>query len=105
MLPLGASMRDFRFTALSKTNPSAPAQPGTKEDRSNSVSPEISLQDNRRTIVLNARLFDGYPVLREDLISISRTDKWLRSEERRVGKEGVSPCRSRWSAYHKKKKK
>src|SRR3546814_12963242 len=28
-----------------------------------------------------------------------------RSEERRVGKECVSPCRSRWSRYHKKKKK
>src|SRR3546814_5663113 len=23
----------------------------------------------------------------------------LRSEERRVGKEGVSPCRSRWATY------
>src|SRR3546814_10982792 len=28
----------------------------------------------------------------------------VRSEERRVGKECVSKCRSRWSAYHKKKK-
>src|SRR3546814_18406928 len=27
-----------------------------------------------------------------------------RSEERRVGKECVSPCRSRWSRSHKKKK-
>src|SRR3546814_17251324 len=27
-----------------------------------------------------------------------------RSEERRVGKECVSPCRSRWSPYHSKKK-
>src|SRR3546814_13868614 len=27
-----------------------------------------------------------------------------RSEERRVGKEGVSTCRSRWSPYHIKKK-
>src|SRR3546814_15829595 len=33
-------------------------------------------------------------------------DKWVdlalngRSEERRVGKECVSPCRSRWSPYH-----
>src|SRR3546814_20723091 len=26
-----------------------------------------------------------------------------RSEERRVGKECVSPCRSRWSPYHLKK--
>src|SRR3546814_12634373 len=29
----------------------------------------------------------------------------LRSEERRVGKECVSTCRSRWSPYHKKKTK
>src|SRR3546814_11576053 len=28
-----------------------------------------------------------------------------RSEERRVGKECVSKCRSRWSPYHSKKKK
>src|SRR3546814_11439278 len=28
-----------------------------------------------------------------------------RSDERRVGKEGVSPCSSRWSQYRKKKKK
>src|SRR3546814_13242898 len=28
-----------------------------------------------------------------------------RSEERRVGKESVSKCRSRWSPYHEKKKK
>src|SRR3546814_15679021 len=27
----------------------------------------------------------------------------VRSEERRVGKEGVSPCRSRWSPYTSKK--
>src|SRR3546814_17128678 len=27
-----------------------------------------------------------------------------RTEERRVGKEGVSKCRSRWSPYHEKKK-
>src|SRR3546814_14229978 len=31
---------------------------------------------------------------------------WLtRSEERRVGKECVSTCRSRWSPYHYKKNK
>src|SRR3546814_16632039 len=27
----------------------------------------------------------------------------IRSEERRVGKECVSTCRSRWSTYHEKK--
>src|SRR3546814_11809735 len=29
----------------------------------------------------------------------------MRSEERRVGKECVSTCRSRWSPYHSKKNK
>src|SRR3546814_14216759 len=31
--------------------------------------------------------------------------KPARSEERRVGKECVSTCRSRWAPYHEKKKK
>src|SRR3546814_18245777 len=31
-------------------------------------------------------------------------DRRTRSEERRVGKECVSTCRSRWSPYHLKKK-
>src|SRR3546814_20071602 len=35
--------------------------------------------------------------------AVSPDGKHLRSEERRVGKEGVSPCRSRWSPYHYKK--
>ena len=29
-----------------------------------------------------------------------RTNFALRSEERRVGKECIPPCRSRWSPYH-----
>src|SRR3546814_15756892 len=29
----------------------------------------------------------------------------MRTEERRVGKEGVRTCRSGWSPYHSKKKK
>src|SRR3546814_12189727 len=32
-------------------------------------------------------------------------DRDHRSEERRVGKECVSTCRSRWSPYHSKKNK
>src|SRR3546814_14206042 len=34
-----------------------------------------------------------------------KPSKGVRSEERRVGKECVSTCRSRWSPYHYKKKK
>src|SRR3546814_5768357 len=42
------------------------------------------------------RAGDGHPLT---------TATEIRSEERRVGKECVSTCRSRWSPYHKKKKK
>src|SRR3546814_11393587 len=34
---------------------------------------------------------------------VARAARRLRSEERRVGKECVSTCRSRWSPYHLKK--
>src|SRR3546814_14505186 len=37
------------------------------------------------------------------LVQIIKNDLG-RSEERRVGKECVSTCRSRWSPYHSKKK-
>src|SRR3546814_16994283 len=38
----------------------------------------------------------------DDIAGVRSADR--RSEERRVGKECVSTCRSRWSPYHSKKK-
>src|SRR3546814_17173773 len=35
---------------------------------------------------------------------LARAIEQIRSEERRVGKECVRTCRSRWSPYHYKKK-
>src|SRR3546814_817309 len=46
---------------------------------------------------------DGRIVVKDDGHGMTVDDiqeKWMRSEERRVGKEGVSTCRSRWSPYH-----
>src|SRR3546814_20653975 len=40
------------------------------------------------------------PVLMFALLGIGLAVIFLRSEERRVGKECVSTCRSRWSPYH-----
>src|SRR3546814_4579469 len=52
----------------------------------------------------------GYPTARarrplgnripDNLLSLPRSRRNSRSEERRVGKECVSTCRSRWSPYH-----
>src|SRR3546814_5356059 len=36
----------------------------------------------------------------QGVVGISGVDTRARSEERRVGKECVSTCRSRWSPYH-----
>src|SRR3546814_19092504 len=44
------------------------------------------------------------PPIRKGRDSLGSTTLW-RSEARRVGKECVSPCRSRRSPYNKKKKK
>src|SRR3546814_12164458 len=64
---------------------------------------------------LEARLLDaargnGYPTFTGDwkaslLGLIAALAPYPRSEERRVGKECVRPCRSRWSPYHYKKNK
>src|SRR3546814_16089594 len=45
----------------------------------------------------------------QDGVELTPTFRWpaarlVRSEERRVEKEGVSTCRSRWSPYNSKKK-
>src|SRR3546814_18562807 len=52
-----------------------------------------------------ALAFDFGPSGRKALAELARSPRpERRSEERRVGKECVSTCRSRWSTYHQKKK-
>src|SRR3546814_14628246 len=59
-----------------------------------------SRQDN----VVVADLVIGFKMVRERFTSRVTLDPPQRSEERRVGKEWVSTCRSRWSPDHEKKK-
>src|SRR3546814_13700630 len=40
------------------------------------------------------------PVFNEMAPRVHNSGHWTRSDERRVGKECVSTCRSRWSPYH-----
>src|SRR3546814_13683459 len=47
---------------------------------------------------LNDREHHNPPEIRNDIIKLH--DLAMRSEERRVGKEYVSTCRSRWSPYN-----
>src|SRR3546814_14189289 len=43
--------------------------------------------------------------LEQPAAALNKAKVFIRSEERRVGKECVSTCRSRWSPYHEKKKR
>src|SRR3546814_2308716 len=62
--------------------------------------------------MLELSVYDGIPHLLAPVVTepkkAIRALKWaveqMRSEERRVGKECVSTCRSRWSPCHEKKK-
>src|SRR3546814_20760411 len=66
------------------------------------VPSSLGLQDAEWD--LTATLTEGGQAVRESLqalrIGISSVSKDFRSEERRVGKECVSTCRSRWSPYN-----
>src|SRR3546814_13739428 len=62
----------------------------------------------------NALRRSSFSASKPMLVQTSVVTRWVlrhasvgsanRSEERRVGKECVSTCRSRWSPYHEKKK-
>src|SRR3546814_11368182 len=52
-----------------------------------------TMEDRRLRIPYNKQV-------RADLRSVTKQVSAARSEERRVGKECVSTCRSRWSPYH-----
>src|SRR3546814_17469846 len=65
-----------------------------------------AFSEDRWPILLVLRKRTTAPVDHLDLVIlfahgiVQRLLKILRSEERRVGKECVSTCRSRWSPYH-----
>src|SRR3546814_15353797 len=72
---------------------------------SNWDDPELKHQDNWRKELYDAGLFDPESAAKllinpEQLLSlICKKPAGSRSEVRRVGKECVSTCRSRWSPY------
>src|SRR3546814_18758989 len=96
VLIVPASLIDTAFGAAGHSDVQILCQPGPAE-----VIAAVAMACTTRTSRLNdvAGLADGSRLvqLSEEIGRIARP---LRSEERRVGKEGVSACRSRWSPFH-----
>src|SRR3546814_16899837 len=94
LVELNLDKGDARTPAFLKKNP-------------NGRIPTLELEDGTCLAESNAiicYLAQGTEFWPETRLSRARTLQWLffeqRSEERRVGKECVSTCRSRWSPYH-----
>src|SRR3546814_5993079 len=65
-------------------------------------SSDLDAEDDRPRLALLDLAEDqvGGAEQRVDGLALRILDRGRRSEERRVGKECVSTCRSRWSPYH-----
>src|SRR3546814_15134793 len=87
----------------------APAEPGNvlrEHGLFACVRPDQRQRKLRREFAKLHQAFNGKAVDRRMGQSLHRVVRGFeRSEERRVGKECVSKCRSRWSPYHEKKNK
>src|SRR3546814_13187367 len=66
--------------------------------------PDIQVVDvdmaGDRHLILEHNVMNGVLLAESDADQVLQHLADIRSEERRVGKECVSTCRSRWSAYH-----
>src|SRR3546814_13145071 len=65
--------------------------------------PKPPMAELKRALDLRGRNWERFRRLLKSFdLLLSPTMQFTRSEERRVGKECVRTCRSRWSPYHKK---
>src|SRR3546814_16622910 len=79
---------------------------GLPQRADRALVPALHQEKDRRPDVGRGRSFAGEGAgARGQPQQERRADEDPRSEERRVGKECVSTCRSGWSTYHQKKKK
>src|SRR3546814_15894834 len=60
----------------------------------------LTVRDEEATIAAPLAMALGIYFIIKAVLSQPQNQPFLRSEERRVGKECVSTCRSRWSPYH-----
>src|SRR3546814_11507027 len=92
-LPIGAIRTDARENIITAMEIAASRTDGKAMVPEVCIYFDYQLFRGNRAKKYNAEKFEAFYSMN------------YRSEERRVGKECVGTCRSRWSPYHRKKKK
>src|SRR3546814_20135868 len=102
----GAADQSFAFKVDGKFAPQTGGYGGTVAVvASNGTALEVVAEGRGATagfegVTLNAESLNALNASRQVIGGQFSVLYGQRSEERRVGKEGVSTCRSRWSPYH-----
>src|SRR3546814_16365782 len=92
--------RPKRHPARQPVEQAHPGQAGLADLRR---ADEVEIADARRLLRRALILLDDSEAPRpgrKEIADFAAAVATMRSEERRVGKEGFSTCRSRWSPYH-----
>src|SRR3546814_944658 len=92
---LGGSGKLVYFMGIDGVKFRKPVKPGVLLDLHVNI-----LQGKRNICKFEGRAMLGDSLATECQFTAMIADPPARSEERRVGKECVSTCRSRWSPYH-----
>src|SRR3546814_19498088 len=95
---LGLTSRSFQIFTAHQSDTNASADSAKTNNNTASQSNESNVGHNN-SLVKNRVIKKSKNALQEDLAP--RPDETARrTEERRVGKEGVSTCESLWMPYH-----
>src|SRR3546814_19472292 len=97
----------FPYSTLFRSDNIARTLPPDLGDAARRLQSGRRAIEDRMTLLASRRTFGIETTLTgnsELALMRAAGEAGYRSEERRVGKECVSTCRSRWSPYHQKKK-
>ena len=101
LIPLAIATLALALTSLNISAGEALLSPRAKE---NQIKHVAGTDTSPNTVTANRNVTASPRALDNQIKTVAGTlsgpDTLTRSEERRVGKECIPPCRSRWSPYH-----